>query len=90
MAVNLLTNVQDALQGFPLNSLLCWLDSSVVLHWILGGGDYKQFVANRVRKIREHSDVVWRHAPTQDNPTDLASQGGLVTEENQLWWKGPE
>lgn len=90
MAVNLLTNVQDALQGFPVTSLHCWLDSSVALHWILGGGDYKQFVANRVRKIREHSDVVWRHVPTQDNPADLASRGGLVTEENQLWWKGPE
>ena len=70
--------------------LHCWLDSSVALQWILGGGDYKQFVANRVRKIREHSDVVWRHVPTQDNPADLASRGGLVTEENQLWWKGPE
>ena len=90
MAVNLLTNVQDALQGFPVTSLHCWLDSSVALHWILGGGDYKQFVANRVRKIREHSDVVWRHVPTQDNPADLASRGGLVTEENQLWWRGPE
>ena len=90
MAVNLLTNVQDALKGFPVTSLHCWLDSSVALHWILGGGDYKQFVANRVRKIREHSDVVWRHVPTQDNPADLASRGGLVAEENQLWWKGPE
>ena len=36
-------------------------------------------MANRVRKIREHSDVVWRHVPTQDNPADLASRGGLVT-----------
>ena len=48
MAVNLLSNVQDALQGLPVTSLHCWLDSSVALHWILGGGDYKQFVANRV------------------------------------------
>lgn len=47
-------------------------------------------MANRVRKIRVHGDVVWRHVPTQDNPTDLASRGGLVTEESQLWWKGPE
>lgn len=34
MAVNLLSNVQDALQGFPVSSLHCWLDSSVALHWI--------------------------------------------------------
>ena len=32
MAVNPLTNVQDALQGFPVTSLHCWLDSSVSLH----------------------------------------------------------
>ena len=48
MAVNLLSKVQDALQGFPLTSLHCWLDSSISLHWILGGGEYKQFVANHV------------------------------------------
>ena len=50
----------------------------------------KQFVANQVQKIREPSDVVWRHVPTQDNPSDLASQGGQVAEVNQLQWKGPE
>ena len=32
MAVNLLTDVRDALQGFPVTSLHCWLDSSVALH----------------------------------------------------------
>ncbi|XP_068674447.1 uncharacterized protein [Montipora foliosa] len=90
MAVNLLSNVQDALQGFPVTSLHCWLDSSVALYWILGGGDYKQFVANRVRKIREHVEVIWRHVPTEDNPADLASRSGLVSKENQLWWSGPE
>ena len=90
MAVNLLSNVQDALQGFPVTSLHCWLDSSVALYWILGGGDYKQFVANRVRKIREHVEVIWWHVPTEDNPADLASRGGLVSKENQLWWSGPE
>ena len=90
MTVNLLSNVQDALQGFPVTSLHCCLDSSVALYWILGGGDYKQFVANRVRKIREHVEVTWRHVPTEDNPADLASRGGLVSKENQLWLSGPE
>lgn len=89
MAVNLVSNVQDALQGFLVTSQHCWLDSSVALHWIRGNGDFKQFVANRVRKIREHGDITWRHVPTKDNPADLASRGGPVTEEKQLWWKGP-
>ena len=85
MAVNLFSNVQDALQSFPINSLHRWLDSSVALHWILGGGECKQFVANRVRKIRKHVEVIWQHVPTEDNPADLASRGGLVSKENQLW-----
>ena len=55
MTVNLIDNVHDALQGFPLITKYCWLDSSVALHWIRGDGEYKQFVANRVRKIQSHA-----------------------------------
>lgn len=50
ISVNLLSNVQDEIQGFPVTSLHCWLDSSIALHRIVVGGDYKQFVANQVRK----------------------------------------
>ena len=32
---------------------LCWLDSTVTLHWICGNGQYKQFVDNRVNKIHQ-------------------------------------
>ena len=51
MATNLVDNVKEALQGFPIRSVYGWLDSSVALHWIKGGGNYKQFVGNRVSKI---------------------------------------
>ena len=66
-----------------------WLDSSVTLHWIRGNGDFKQFVANRVRKIREHGDITWRYIATKGNPADVASHSEPVTEEKQLWWRGP-
>ena len=89
MAVNLLTNVHDALTGFPVHSLNAWLDSTVALHWIKGSGEYKQFVGNRVRKIKEKESVVWRHVPTHENPADLGSRGGPVNEEKLLWWEGP-
>ena len=89
MTVNLLANVCDALTGFPVSSMTGWLDSSVALHWISGGGEYKQFVRNRVNKINEHADVKWRHVPTQDNPADLGSRGGPVPDESS-WWTGPE
>ena len=89
VAVNLLSNVRDALQGFPVTSLHCWLNSSIALQWIRGNRDFKQFVENRVQNITEPGDITWRHITTKDNPADLASRGGPVTEEKQLWWKGP-
>ena len=46
MATNLVDNVKEALQGFPIRSVYGWLDSSVAPHWIKGGENYKQFVGN--------------------------------------------
>ena len=89
MAVNLVKNVQEALQGFPVSEVHCWLDSTVALHWIRGAGEYKQFVGNRVRKIRESEHVTWRHVPTLKNPADLGSRGGPV-DKDDLWWNGPK
>ena len=89
MAVNLVDNVKDALDGLPVRSTHCWLDSSVALYWIRGQGEYKQFVANRVQKINSHKEVTWRYVPTAENPTDLASHGGHV-EKADLWWHGPK
>ena len=89
MAVNLADNVRCALTGFPVTSVHCWLDSTVALHWIQGDGEYRQFVANRVRKIREHEVDEWRHVPTDQNPADIGSRGGDVIG-SALWWNGPE
>ena len=74
MAVNLLSNVKSALEGFKVSQQYCWLVSSVALHWIGGNGSYKQFVSNRVSKIRQHTDVKWRYVNTEENPADLASR----------------
>ena len=64
MAAILPTNVQDALIGMPVKSLYAWLDSSVALHWIRGTRKYKQFVSNRVHKIKEKTEITWRHLPS--------------------------
>lgn len=88
MAINLVTNVKHALEGFNVSQLYCWLDSSVALHWIRGNGNYKQFVNNRVKKINQHNDVKWRYVSTEENPADLGSRGGTVSE-NGPWWNGP-
>ena len=88
MAVNTVDNIRYALDGFPVTSVHCWLDSSVALHWIRGNGEYGQFVANHMNKIKDHEINEWRHEPTDQNPADLESRGGSVTDAD-LWWNGP-
>ena len=90
LVVNQLTYVREALEGFPVTTLICWLDSTAALHWVRGNGEYKQFVENRVRKIREHHEVEWRRVPSHENPADLGSREGKADQENQLWKNGPE
>ena len=89
MAVNLIANVPQALEGLTLaTSDHCWLDNSVALHWIADKGEYRQFVQNRVSRIQSHPKVLWRHVPSTDNPADLGSRGGSVVGA-ELWWDGP-
>ena len=86
MASNLLVNVRNALSSMPITGVYASLDSTVVLHWIAGGVQYKQFVTNRVNKILQHPDIQWRHVPASKNPADLASRG----QPTELWTTGPE
>ena len=88
MAANLITNVGNALVGFPVKQRSGWLDSSVALHWVKKGGEYKQSVENMVRKIQGHSQITWRHIPTKDNPADFGSRGGSV-DDSKLWKQAP-
>ena len=85
MATNLVMNVKNALTELPEPAVYGWLDSTVALHWILGNGQYHQFAANRIQKIKV--EIKWRYVPTLDNPGDIASRGGLVTN-TELWWSG--
>ena len=90
MAANLATNVRETLEGYPVEEVYCWSDSTVALHWIRGEGEYKQFVHNRVQKIQEKNWITWRYVPTKENSADLGSQGGPVAQDNDLWWHGPK
>ena len=89
MACNLLDNVRNALSGFPVQHTYGWLDSKVALHWIKGGGQHKQFVANRVKKIQSKPSIEWRYVLTDCNPADVASRGGEV-KGNELWLNSPD
>ena len=88
MAANLVTNVKNAIRTEKVASVHCWLDSTVALYWINGQGEFRQFVANRVKKIHEHKAITWHHVPTDKNPADVGSRGGNVSD-NELWRRGP-
>ena len=79
MASNLVINVRNTLSDLPPPTIYGWLDSTVALHWILGDGQYRQFVANRVKKIRERPEIQWKYVPTGQNPADVASRPYLGT-----------
>ena len=54
----------------------CWTDSMVVLYWLNSKRDLKQFVTNRVNKIKERVEVNnWRYCPGKENPSDLLTRG---------------
>ena len=90
MVANMLDNTRNILKRYPVTSCHGWLDSTVALYWIQDLNQYKQFVANRVRKIREKKDISWRHVPTDENPSDQGSRGTIADKLEDLWFKGPE
>ena len=51
MTTNQETNVRNTLNGLSTPTVYAWLDSTVTLHWSCGNGQYKQFVANQVKKF---------------------------------------
>ena len=89
MAANILDNVRNVLTRFPVQDCYGWLDSTVALHWINGEGSYKQFVRNRVKKIKEKSYIKWRHVGTKENPADIGSRGCAGDKIPNEWLNGP-
>ena len=60
----------------------------VVLYWLNSKRDLKQFVRNRVDKIKERVEFSnWRHCPGKENPSDLLIRRTWTRDEffNGLW-----
>ncbi|GFX68474.1 uncharacterized protein TNCV_2004881 [Trichonephila clavipes] len=73
--------------------LYLWSDSMIVLAWLRKEPmDLKTFVQNRVAKIQElYPNQLWRHVPSDQNPSDLVSRGvdpDKLLQQN-LWFNGP-
>ena len=76
MATNLVVNVKNALKNLPEPTVNGWLDSTVALHWILGNGLYRQFVTNRVQKIKQHPRIQARtHYRQPSRPSEPRRTG---------------
>ena len=61
-----------------------WSDSQIVHHWISKEeGHPRQFITNRVKKIRDFNKIqaaTWKYVPSADNPADILSRGASFQE----------
>ena len=89
MAANLCKNIKDSLEEQPTRKFYGWTDCSVALNWPRGRETYKQFVSNRVKKMRERDFINLRHVPTDRNPADIGSRGCSVDKIPTEWCNGP-
>ena len=90
----LITRVHSALLPLvKINEIFCWTDSiDSSLDKGGGGKEYKQFVENRVKEIRQNvPPEVWNHCSGSQNPTDLPScgMGSDAFKQSQIWWHSP-
>ena len=70
-----------------------WTDSKVVLGYINNDARrFHVFVANRVQRIRNHSNPgQWNYVSTETNPADIASRGATATAlVDSDWFSGPK
>ena len=91
LATELLTKVRNALEGTTASTTF-WTDSQIVLAWLARNpSSWKVFIANRVAKIQEVSDMnMWRYVRSKDNPADIISRGDTHRMiQNPLWFEGP-
>lgn len=77
---------------YTMTRRVFWSDSTTVLHWIRRDPkEFKAYVANRLKKIREKSSVSeWRYVLTKENPADDATRfaAGCLSEKSR-WFQGP-
>ncbi|WP_253302631.1 DUF1759 domain-containing protein [Wolbachia endosymbiont of Psylliodes chrysocephala] len=88
-----LVAIMQTVLDIKVPSTTFYTDSTIVLSWLrLDPSTLKTFVANRVAKIIELTDMGdWKHVVSKDNAADVISRG-LTPQElcnSDIWWHGP-
>uniref|UniRef100_A0A0N4X8N9 RNase H domain-containing protein n=1 Tax=Haemonchus placei TaxID=6290 RepID=A0A0N4X8N9_HAEPC len=81
-----------------ISSVYVFSDSQIALHWIHSSRQFKTFVQNRVKAIKDivasfrqrNITTKFHYVASQDNLADCATRG-LSTKDSQghIWWSGP-
>ena len=73
-------------------SIHIWIDSQVVLSWIVSKTEHKNlFVRNRIKEIKSNlSNAVFHYVRSEHNPADLITKFKDTTlAECSMGWNGP-
>ncbi|GFW48320.1 integrase catalytic domain-containing protein [Trichonephila clavipes] len=90
VGVRLVNSILKAL-NMPDLKVTLWSDSTTALWWIKEYGKWSVFVANRVKEIRQLTQIQsWKYVPGNMNIADLLSRGCSPRQMlNSKWWEGP-
>ncbi|GFU08887.1 integrase catalytic domain-containing protein [Trichonephila clavipes] len=90
VGARLVNSILKAL-NMPDLKVTLWFDSTTALWWIKEYGNWSVFVANRVKEIRQLTQIQsWKYVPGNMNIADLLSRGCSPRQMlNSKWWEGP-
>ncbi|GFS79841.1 integrase catalytic domain-containing protein [Trichonephila clavipes] len=90
VGARLLNSILKAL-NMPDLKVTLWSDSTTALWWIKKYVNWSVFVANRVKEIRQLTQIQsWKYVPGNMNIADLLSRGCSPRQMlNSRWWEGP-
>ncbi|GFU26272.1 DUF5641 domain-containing protein, partial [Trichonephila clavipes] len=90
VGARLVNSILKAL-NMPDLKVTLWCDSTTALGWIKEYGNWSVFVANRVKEIRQLTQIQsWKYVPGNMNIADLLSRGCSPRQIlSSRWWEGP-